>query len=123
MKKTLTLIIGVLFAISLNAQNEQHLYLHHSGAVIYNDAVHNINGITFQGNPTSAVIDATDEQTSFPVTMIDSITFGIEEAPSGDIVRIVYNGNSVESRIRFQMKASAFQIIRPTWWSVPQKQM
>lgn len=96
MKKTLTLIIGVLFAISLNAQNEQHLYLHHSGAVIYNDAVHNINGITFQGNPTSAVIDATDEQTSFPVTMIDSITFGIEEAPSGDIVRIVYNGNSVE---------------------------
>lgn len=96
MKKTLTLIIGVLFAISLNAQNEQHLYLHHSGAVIYNDAVHNINGITFQGNPASAVIDATDEQTSFPVTMIDSITFGIEETPSGDIVRIVYNGNSVE---------------------------
>lgn len=96
MKKTLTLIIGVLFAISLNAQNEQHLYLHHSGAVIYNDAVHNIDGITFQGNPASAVIDATSGQTSFPVTMIDSITFGIEEAPSGDIVRIVYNGNSVE---------------------------
>lgn len=96
MKKTLTLIIGVLFAISLNAQNEQHLYLHHSGAVIYNDAVHNIDGITFQGNPASAVVDATNGQTSFPVTMIDSITFGIEEAPSGDIVRIVYNGNSVE---------------------------
>ena len=96
MKKTLTLIMGVLFAISLNAQNEQHLYLHHSGAVIYNDAVHNIDGITFQGNPASAVVDATNGQTSFPVTMIDSITFGIEEAPSGDIVRIVYNGNSVE---------------------------
>ncbi|MCQ2304473.1 MAG: carbohydrate-binding domain-containing protein [Bacteroidales bacterium] len=96
MKKTLTLIIGVLFAISLNAQNEQHLYLHHSGAVIYNDAVHNIDGITFQGNPAFAVVDATSGQISFPVTMIDSITFGIEEAPSGDIVRIVYNGNSVE---------------------------
>ena len=96
MKKTLTLIIGVLFAISLNAQNEQHLYLHHSGTVIYNDAVHNIDGITFQGDPASAIFDATSGQTSLPVTMIDSITFGIEEAPSGDIVRIVYNGNSVE---------------------------
>ena len=96
MKKALTLIVCVLFALGLNAQNEQHLYLHHSGAVIYNDAVHNINDITFHGTPASAVVNGTNGPTSFPVTMIDSITFGIEEAPSGDIVRIVYNGNSVE---------------------------
>lgn len=96
MKKTLILIVCVLFAFRLNAQNEQHLYLHHSGAVIYNNAVYNINDISFHGAPASAVVNTSNGQTSFPVTMIDSITFGIETPSSGDIVRIVYNGNAVE---------------------------
>ncbi|MCF0200458.1 MAG: carbohydrate-binding domain-containing protein [Bacteroidales bacterium] len=97
MKKLFSVLVIALFALNAFAQEEQHLFIHSNHTVIYDKPVSGIEDIRFQGRPASAIFNLTDGQQSFPISMIDSITFGIApEPPQGDIVVITYNGNAVE---------------------------
>lgn len=95
-KLFITLALTCFVSIAM-AQETQHIYLHNAGVVFYDEAIGNIDDIRFQGAPASALINATSGQQTFPISMIDSITFGYEsEPPQGDIVLISYNGSSVD---------------------------
>lgn len=96
MRNALTLFICLLISFGIKAQEERHLYIHHAGTTIYENSIVNINDISFQGSPSSALINATNGQTVFPITMIDSLTFGMHSVPAGDAISIIFNGNSVQ---------------------------
>lgn len=95
MRKTAFLLALVLGCISLQAQ-EYYINLHHSGQVLFQNNVNEIENLYFQGNdPCSLYINTSDGTNSFPLSAFDSITFLLQEPPQpGDAVTITYNGNN-----------------------------
>ena len=98
MRKTLFLLAFLLGCIGLNAQN-YNINLHHSGSVVYDNSVSNINDIQFQGSqPANMLINTANGTDAFYLNAFDSITFVQQgEPPAGDVVYITYNGVSVET--------------------------
>ena len=69
--------------------------MHSNGSVIYQNGTSNVENMQFSGQST--IINAQQGTNTFSITSIDSITFGKQELPPpGDVVDIVYVGNTVE---------------------------
>ena len=98
MKKTALVLLGLLISVGIHAQN-YHINLHSSGSVVYDNDVHNINNIQFQGSqPANMLINTGAGYDTFSLNAFDSITFVQQgEPPAGDVVYITYNGSSVET--------------------------
>ena len=96
MRKTAFLLALLLGFIGLQAQN-YNLNLHHSGAVIYQNDVNEIESIHFEGSqPANMLINLESGTNAFAITQFDSITFSLQELPpEGDTVYILYVSNSV----------------------------
>ena len=95
MRKTILIMALLLACMGLSAQ-DYHINLHNNGAVIYDNAVNNINDIRFQGHqPANMLINGETGTSTFPVTAFDSITFVEAQPPTGDMVYITYNGSNV----------------------------
>ena len=88
----LTLVMGF---ISLQAQ-EYHIQLHHSGQVMYQNKVTEIENLYIQGSaPSTLLINTSSGPNSFLLSAFDSITFVLQEPPQpGDAVTITYYGNT-----------------------------
>ena len=96
MRKALIFMALLLGCMGLNAQN-YHINLHHSGTVVYDNDVSDIHDIHFEGSqPASMILQAGCGFSTFSLSDFDSITFVMQEPPSGDIVYITYNGAGVE---------------------------
>ena len=97
MKKIAFLFASLMLGMGLYAQ-DYHINIQHSGSVVYDNNVSDINQIHFEGNsPANMLIDAGSGYSVFPITEIDSITFAMQELPpEGDTLYIIYSSSSVQ---------------------------
>ncbi|MBR4390794.1 MAG: carbohydrate-binding domain-containing protein [Bacteroidales bacterium] len=95
MRRALFIVTCLMLSLGLHAQ-EKTIILHHQGSVLYETPVSNVNGIGFASSPASMVFNSQAGQNTFPVTDIDSLTFGTYIIPEGDVVIITYNGDQVD---------------------------
>ena len=94
MKKTVFLWAIMVGCLGLQAQNYQ-LNLHKSGSVVYQNDVNAIEEIRFEGNLPANMLINDGNNTAFPITAFDSITFSRQQTPpAGDTVFVAYNGPS-----------------------------
>ncbi len=94
MRKILNILICLAFALGAKAQQEQ-IYIHSNGSVIYQNGTSDVENMQFSGHST--IINAQQGNSTFSITSIDSITFGRQELPPpGDMVIITFNGNDVQ---------------------------
>ena len=92
MKKTSFILAFLLGCIGLSAQN-YHIRVHNTGFAIYDKDVNTIEDMRFDGS--HMFINDEDGGSTLNIREIDSITFYVETAHTGDTVYITYNGNSV----------------------------
>lgn len=94
MRRAAFILACLMLSLGLQAQ-EKTIILHSNGSVLYETPVSNIGGINFITSPASVVFNnnAGGILNSFPVSSIDSVTFGEYNIPSGDMVTITFNGN------------------------------
>lgn len=90
MKRTVSVILFLTIVISLPAQEILHLY--NGNSVIFEKSVSEIDSIHFQGS--QSIFNFGDNNLTFPVSIVDSITFS-NESLLGDDIYITWNGNSV----------------------------
>lgn len=94
MRKILNILTFLAFAFGAKAQQEQ-IYIHSNGSVIYQNGTSDVENMQFSGHST--IINAQQGNSTISITSIDSITFGRPELPpSSDMVIITYNGNDVQ---------------------------
>ncbi len=94
MRRAAFILACLMLSLGLQAQ-EKTIILHSNGSVLYETPVSNIGGINFITSPASVVFNnnAGGILNSFPVSSIDSVTFGEYNIPVGDMVTITFNGN------------------------------
>ena len=94
MRRAAFILVCLMLSLGLQAQ-EKTIILHSNGSVLYETPVSNIGGINFITSPASVVFNnnAGGILNTFPVSSIDSVTFGEYNFPSGDTVTIIFNDN------------------------------
>ena len=94
MRRAAFILVCLMLSLGLQAQ-EKTIILHSNGSVLYETPVSNIGGINFITSPASVVFNnnAGGILNTFPVSSIDSVTFGEYNIPVGDMVTITFNGN------------------------------
>lgn len=90
MKRTVSVILFLTLVVSLPAQEILHLY--NGNSVIFEKSVSEIDSIHFQGS--QSIFNFGNTNLTFPVSIVDSITFS-NESLLGDDIYIIWNGNSV----------------------------
>ncbi len=90
MKRTVSAILFLTFVMSLHAQEILHLY--NGSSVIFEKSVSEIDSIHFQGS--QSIFNLGNSYLTFPVSVVDSITFS-NESLLGDEIYITWNGNNV----------------------------
>ena len=90
MKRTVSVILFLTLVVSLPAQEILHLY--NGNSVIFEKSVSEIDSIHFQGS--QSIFNFGNTNLTFPVSIVDSITFS-NESLLGDDIYITWNGNSV----------------------------
>ena len=90
MKRIVSAILFLTFVISLPAQEILHLY--NGSSVIFEKSVSEIDSIHFQGS--QSIFNLGNDYLTFPVSVVDSITFS-NESLLGDDIYITWNGNNV----------------------------
>lgn len=90
MKRIVSTILFLTFVMSLHAQEILHLY--NGSSVIFEKSVSEIDSIHFQGN--QSIFNLGNSYLTFPVSVVDSITFS-NESLLGDEIYITWNGNNV----------------------------
>jgi len=90
MKRIVSAILFLTFVMSLHAQEILHLY--NGSSVIFEKSVSEIDSIHFQGN--QSIFNLGNSYLTFPVSVVDSITFS-NESLLGDEIYITWNGNNV----------------------------
>ncbi|MDL2231015.1 carbohydrate-binding domain-containing protein [Bacteroidales bacterium OttesenSCG-928-L19] len=92
MKKYILLIMTLSLALSgLFAQ--QHILVHKNGTLIYETPVSEVDSIKFTSQ--NSVFNYAGSRVTIPTSDIDSLTFREGDAPSGEIVYVIYNGDDV----------------------------
>ena len=95
MKKILTILACLVMVLSVQAQQQEQIYIHSNGSVIYQNGTSNLVNMLF--NDHSTMVNTATSVNTFDISAIDSITFGKQELPPpGDVVSIIFNGNDVQ---------------------------
>ena len=90
MKRIVSAILLLTFVLSLHGQEILHLY--NGSSVIFEKSVSEIDSIHFQGS--QSIFNFGNSNLTFPVSVVDSITFSNESLLDDDIY-ITWNGNNV----------------------------
>jgi hypothetical protein len=93
MKKISILIVCMLFSMIAFCQDT--LLMYHSGNVIYQNNISNIDSLKLGNSTSNLLINTSGNQTSFPISGIDSIVFASQGTnTTSNIVYVIYNGDT-----------------------------
>jgi hypothetical protein len=93
MKKISILIVCIMFSMIAFCQDT--LLMYHSGSVIYQNNISNIDSLKLGNSTSNLLINTSSNQTSFPISGIDSIIFASQgNNTTSNIVYVIYNGDT-----------------------------